>query len=117
MDEQGRLKKVNGHCIRFNPLTRKCRDYDKRPAVCRNFPPGCGRCVLMRLSLDRQMNWLTKAPGPIHVPKGSYMRGLKRVHRTRDSNGNLISLEMDDPTSGEIEALERARAHLPSNGH
>lgn len=42
------LKRVDNHCINFDPETRRCKDYDGRPTVCREFAPGSGTCRFLR---------------------------------------------------------------------
>ena len=32
------LKNANGHCVFYNPLTKKCRIYPARPIGCRLYP-------------------------------------------------------------------------------
>lgn len=47
-DGNGNLKRIDGHCINLDMGTRRCKDYENRPAVCRDFERGSGTCVFFR---------------------------------------------------------------------
>ena len=112
---QGRfLRKIDGHCIRFDQLTRKCKDYENRPTVCRKFTPGCQDCVLMRLSVDRQYHWFDGTRERIRFQQGSYLRGLDNMQSVFDEDRLLIGVSMENPTPHEAEAIERTNACLPA---
>lgn len=42
------LKRIDGHCILFDMEARRCKDYEHRPSVCRNFELGSGTCRFFR---------------------------------------------------------------------
>ena len=108
------LRKIDGHCIRFDPLTRKCKDYENRPAICRKFPPGCMECVLIRLSFDDQFNWFDGSRTPIRFSQGCSCRGRKSYEGEYDKNKTLVRFRKDNPTPREAEVIARANACLPA---
>lgn len=120
MDGHGGLKRINGHCIRFDPVSRRCKDYENRPEICRAFKPGCGRCHLMRTWADAQIHeWFINGKPYTGLSKSrSYLPFLRRVIRVRDNGGkgNLVHLTVKDATPHEEEAVATTMATLPSNG-
>lgn len=36
---------IGGPCPWFDVFTRKCRNYEHRPVICREFPVGCEICL------------------------------------------------------------------------
>ena len=41
-------KRDDGSCAALNLKTRECDIYEDRPSVCREFPIGCGKCLMIR---------------------------------------------------------------------
>jgi len=47
-DGRGFLKIVDGRCVFLDPETRRCREYENRPDVCRRFAAGGDACRFQR---------------------------------------------------------------------
>lgn len=72
IDEEGCLKKINGHCVFFDPEARACTNYEGRPSLCKSLDVGCGRCHLARLWAGMCLGWFTPGTISLPIPLGSY---------------------------------------------
>ena len=116
MDGYGNLKRVNGHCIFFDPKIRQCTNYEHRPTVCRDFDSGCGRCIIMRAFAVAKLGGISEGPVPVPVKPGLFARFAERLHIEEDGSGNVLHLAHPDPDIGMEQALMHANQELPSKG-
>jgi len=43
--DQPRMRSVDGHCVHYDPATRRCTIWEHRPTICRTFPFGIAYTV------------------------------------------------------------------------
>lgn len=110
------LLKVNGHCIRFDPITRRCKNHEERPQICRDFKAGCGRCVLMRAYAHRNLDGIGEHAIPLPVKPGSYAAFVRLMTLEEDPAGNVLKITHPSPDYPTQIALANANAELPSQG-
>lgn len=99
VDDEGCLKKVDGHCVFFDTVTRQCGNYEHRPSLCRSLAVGCGRCHISRLWAEVELNWFSKAA---RMPKdGSFEKFYARVQHEPNSLAivNIKDMTQDTQTA------------------
>lgn len=112
--EDGFLKKVNGRCIRLDPVTRRCKDYANRPRLCRRFRVGCGQCVIMRAFGRRHLNGVSGEPLPSSTKTGLYDDFTSPLSFETDERGRLSRIIHPNPDYHTWAALSSANEELPS---
>lgn len=117
MNGKGNMRMVDGHCIMFDPVTRRCTDYENRPTVCRDFKSGCGRCIVMRAFSDVKLGGAGAHPLRMPVRAGSYGEFARSLHIEKDVSGNMTAILHPDPDYPTARALETANRLLPSEGY
>lgn len=52
--EGARMRRVpgTGHCVAYNPTSKTCGEYERRPQVCRDFERGDVQCKIALKILD-----------------------------------------------------------------
>lgn len=111
IDEEGCLRKVDGHCIFFDTKTRSCGNYEHRPWLCRSLDIGCGRCHLARLWAELVLDWSKPEASSSPVPLGSYERFYKTVSHVEGSMriASIAGAE-DEKTAAAVSSYNRAVA-------
>lgn len=112
--EGGMLKKIDGRCIRLDPATRRCTDYENRPLLCRIFRPACAACIVMRAFARRHLGGVEGGPLPDSTELGLYTKFTDPLNFETDTQGRLSRIahpSADNPTRL---ALEEANKELPS---
>lgn len=114
------LARVDGRCIRLDPITKRCTKYEERPQTCRNFRPGCGACTLMRAYAEVHLGGIGDHPLPAGIKPGSYRTFLQdlqvEIIHSIDRIDSRIIVRVSHPAPDPVirRALEHANASLPS---